>query len=44
VADNGPLNVHFFRGAGHAFVASALALGAGAGLRAWRMALADADA
>src|SRR6056297_2780948 len=36
VAETGPLNTHFFRDVGLAFVVSALALGAGAGLREWR--------
>ena len=42
VAETGPLNIHFFRDVGLAFVVSALALGAGAGLRDWRVALAGA--
>lgn len=42
VAETGPLNTHFFRDAGLAFVASALALGAGAVLDDWRVALAGA--
>jgi len=42
VSETGPLNTHFFRDVGLAFVASALALGAGAALRDWRVALAGA--
>src|SRR6056297_704279 len=42
VAETGPLNIHFFRDVGLAFVVSALALGAGAVLRDWRVALAGA--
>jgi hypothetical protein len=42
VAETGPLNPHFFRDVGLAFVASALALGAGAASGDWRVALAGA--
>lgn len=42
VAETGPLNTHFFRDAGLAFIASSLALGLGAGLRDWRVVLAGA--
>jgi hypothetical protein len=42
VSETGPLNPHFFRDVGLAFVASALALGAGGALRDWRVALAGA--
>lgn len=42
VAETGPLNTHFFRDVGLAFLASAAALGSGAGLRDWRVALAGA--
>lgn len=42
MAESGPFNIHFFRDVGLAFVASALALGAGVVLRDWRVALAGA--
>ncbi|MAN98736.1 hypothetical protein [uncultured Roseovarius sp.] len=42
VSDTGAFNIHFFRDVGLAFVASALALGVGAVLRDWRVALAGA--
>ncbi|MFB9150913.1 hypothetical protein [Roseovarius ramblicola] len=42
VAETGPLNTHFFRDVGLAFVVSALALGAGAALCDWRLALVGA--
>ena len=42
VAETGPLNTHFFRDVGLAFVVSALALGAGAASGDWRVALAGA--
>lgn len=40
VSETGPLNTHFFRDVGLAFVASALALGAGAVIDDWRVVLA----
>jgi len=39
VSETGPLNTHFFRDVGLAFVVSALALGLGAWLRDWLVAL-----
>ena len=42
VSETGPLNIHFFRDVGLAFVVSALALGAGAASGDWRLALAGA--